>query len=84
MFSALHDPPQSPQTSGPRLLPLLPKEGAPFPQKAANMAAAFTASASRNTANGQAVQVCGPVADTINYTYVQVALAKALWVVVAY
>jgi hypothetical protein len=52
------------------LLPSLPKELAPILNKIAGKAVVVTASASNNIAKDNAVQVCGPVAGSIQYMYV--------------
>jgi len=54
------------------LLSSLPKEVAPILNKFAGKAVEFRASASHNTANNNAVQVCGPVAGSIQYMYVYI------------
>lgn len=48
----------------------LPKELGPVLDKIAGRAVVVTASASNNTARDNAVQICGPVAGTIQYVYV--------------
>lgn len=48
----------------------LPKELGPVLDKIAGKAVVVTASASNNVARDNAVQVCGPVAGTIQYVYV--------------
>lgn len=48
----------------------LPKELGPVLDKIAGRAVVVTASASYNTARDNAVQICGPVAGTIQYVYV--------------
>jgi hypothetical protein len=53
------------------LLPSLPKDLAPILNKTAGKAVVVTASASDNVAKDNAVQVCGPVAGSIQYVYVQ-------------
>ncbi len=52
------------------LLPSLPKDLAPILKKVAGKAVVVTASASNNTAKDNAVQICGPVAGSIQYMYV--------------
>jgi hypothetical protein len=54
------------------LLSSLPKEVDPILNKFAGKAVEFRASASHNTANNNAVQVCGPVASSIQYMYVYI------------
>jgi hypothetical protein len=54
------------------LLPSLPKELAPILNKIAGKAVVVTATASNNIAQDNAVQVCGPVAGSIQYVYVQI------------
>ena len=52
------------------LLPSLPKELAPIFQKIGSKAVVVTATTSNNIAKDNAVQVCGPVAGSIQYMYV--------------
>jgi hypothetical protein len=52
------------------LVDSLPKELGPVLDKIAGRAVVVTASASNNIARDNAVQVCGPVAGTIQYVYV--------------
>jgi hypothetical protein len=54
------------------LFPSLPKDLAPILNKIAGKAVVVTASASNNIAKDSAVQVCGPVAGSIQYVYIQI------------
>jgi hypothetical protein len=54
------------------LLPSLPKELAPILNRIAGKAVVVTAGACNNVARDNAVQVCGPVAGSIQYVYVQI------------
>jgi hypothetical protein len=50
-----------------QILPSLPKEVGPFLNRMVDKAVVVTASASNNIAKDNAVQVCGPVAGSIQY-----------------